>query len=99
MADLFVAEHRGAVGAPRVVLVHGSLDRSSAFLRSTRLLDDLTVVRYDRRGYGKSLDAGTCTTFAEQVADLASVVDGQPSVLFGHSVGGMIAPLVAGLKA
>jgi pimeloyl-ACP methyl ester carboxylesterase len=91
VAGLFVAEHPGPAGAPRVVLVHGSLDRSTAFLRTIRLLDDLTVVRYDRRGYGRSLDAGTCTRFSEQVDDLASVIDGRPSVVFGHSLGGVVA--------
>ena len=50
VADLFVAEQPGPPGAPRVVLVHGSLDRSTAFLRVARALPDLTVVRYDRRG-------------------------------------------------
>ena len=38
VADLFVAEHPGPPGAPRVVLVHGSLDRSTAFLRVAREL-------------------------------------------------------------
>jgi pimeloyl-ACP methyl ester carboxylesterase len=91
VADLFVAEQTGPPGAPRVVLVHGSLDRSTAFLRTARLLSDLTVVRYDRRGYGKSLTAGACTTFAEQVDDLAQVVAGRPSVVLGHSLGGVVA--------
>jgi len=95
VADIFVAEQAGPAGAPRVVLVHGSLDRSTAFLRTARLLDDLTVVRYDRRGYGKSLAAGVCATFAEQVDDLATVVDGQPSVLVGHSLGGVVALALA----
>lgn len=95
MADLFVADQPGPLGSPRVVMVHGSLDRSTAFLRSMRLLDDLTVVRYDRRGYGKSLAAGTCTTFQEQIADLATVVAGRPSVLFGHSIGGVVALALA----
>lgn len=91
MADIFVAEQTGPAGAPRVVLVHGSLDRSTAFLRTARLLDHLTVARYDRRGYGKSLAAGVCATFAEQVDDLAMVVGGQPSVIVGHSLGGVVA--------
>ena len=42
VADLFVAEQPGPPGAPRVVLVHGSLDRSTAFLRVARELRDLT---------------------------------------------------------
>jgi pimeloyl-ACP methyl ester carboxylesterase len=91
VADLFSDEQAGPPGAARVVLVHGSLDRSTAFLRTMRLLRDLTVVRYDRRGYGKSLAAGVCTTFAEQVDDLAEVVGDRASVVFGHSLGGVVA--------
>ena len=91
MADIFVAEHPGPAGSPRVVFVHGSLDRSTAFLRTIRLLDDVTTVRYDRRGYGKSVEAGVCATFAEQVDDLAGIVRDEPSVLFGHSLGGVVA--------
>jgi pimeloyl-ACP methyl ester carboxylesterase len=91
VADLFVAEHPGPAGAPRVVLVHGSLDRSAAFLRAIRLLADLNVIRYDRRGYGKSVESGTCPAFTDQVDDLASVVAGEPAVLFGHSLGGVVA--------
>ncbi len=90
MSGLFIDEQAGAAGAPRVVLVHGSLDRSSAFLRTMRLLRDLTAVRYDRRGYGKSLAAGVCVQFDQQVDDLAEVVAGQPSVIFGHSLGGVV---------
>ena len=85
-----MAEHPGTVAAPRIVLVHGSLDRSTAFLRTIRLLGDRTVVRYDRRGYGKSVAAGTCAAFGEQVDDLAEVVAGQPAVVFGHSLGGVV---------
>jgi pimeloyl-ACP methyl ester carboxylesterase len=91
VADIFVAEQPGPPGAPRVVFVHGSLDRSSAFLRVVRLLPDVSTVRYDRRGYGRSLAAGVCPVFAAQVDDLAAVVDGRPSVIFGHSLGGVVA--------
>lgn len=95
MADLFTAEHPGPPGAPLVALVHGSLDRSTAFLRTIRLLDEVSVVRYDRRGYGKSLACGTCPSFAEQVDDLATVLDGRPAVVFGHSLGGVVALALA----
>jgi pimeloyl-ACP methyl ester carboxylesterase len=74
-----------------VVLIHGSLDRGSAFARSARLLRDLTTVRYDRRGYGRSLALGAAPSIATQVDDLAAVVGTRPSVLFGHSFGGVIA--------
>jgi pimeloyl-ACP methyl ester carboxylesterase len=91
VADLFVAEHPGPPGAPRVVLVHGSLDRSTAFLRVARELADHRVLRYDRRGYGKSLAVGAAPTFGAQVDDLASVVGDEPAVVVGHSLGGVIA--------
>lgn len=74
-----------------VVLIHGSMDRSSAFARVQRHLADLHVVRYDRRGYGRSTALGPATTFAQQVDDLAGVLDGRPAVLVGHSSGGVLA--------
>ena len=91
MADLFVAEHAGPPGAPRVVLVHGSLDRSTAFLKVARHLDDLSIARYDRRGYGRSLEVGASASFDDQVTDLASVVGDVPSIVVGHSLGGVVA--------
>ena len=91
MVDLFVAAHPGPTGATRVVVVHGSLDRSTAFLRVARELSEFEVLRYDRRGYGKSLAAGAAPSFDSQVDDLASVVGGEPAVVVGHSLGGVIA--------
>ncbi len=76
---------------PRVVLVHGAMDRAGGMLRVRReLLDDHCVVRYDRRGYGRSLALGPATSFDQQVDDLAAVVAGRPSVLVGHSYGGVV---------
>lgn len=90
-----MAEHKGETGAPMVVFVHGSLDRSSAFLKVQRHLRDLHVVRYDRRGYAKSIALGAATSFEVQVTDLAAVVDGRPAVICGHSLGGVIALALA----
>lgn len=73
------------------VLIHGSLDRSSAFARVARLIADRPVVRYDRRGYGRSLAVGACTAFSDQIDDLASVVGERRSILVGHSLGGVVA--------
>jgi pimeloyl-ACP methyl ester carboxylesterase len=76
---------------PRVVLVHGAMDRAGGMLRVRReLMDDHCVVRYDRRGYGRSLALGPATSFDQQVDDLAGVVAGRPSVLVGHSYGGVL---------
>ena len=82
---------------PPVVLVHGTMDRSSQ-LRSgrARRSSDLRVARYDRRGYGRSVDLGPPESFGQQVDDLLDVVgwvapDGPAPVVFGHSYGGTIA--------
>ncbi len=76
---------------PLVVLVHGSMDRSSSFAKVQRKLDGCTVVRYDRRGYGRSLDVGPATSFGDQVDDLFDVIAGRPAVVAGHSLGGVVA--------
>lgn len=93
--DLFVAEHHPEGAAATVVLIHGSLDRSAAFARVQRHLDDLRVVRYDRRGYGRSLATGPATDLEQQVDDLARVVGDEPAVLVGHSLGGVLALALA----
>jgi pimeloyl-ACP methyl ester carboxylesterase len=92
-AGLAIYRHHAAEpgGATRVVFVHGSLDRGAAFLRTARLLREHDVVRYDRRGYGRSAEAGTSVGIDAMVADLVVVLDGQPSVVVGHSLGGVIA--------
>jgi pimeloyl-ACP methyl ester carboxylesterase len=87
----------GDPAAPLVVLVHGSMDRSSSLLRLARRLDDrVRVLRYDRRGYGKSLhpqEGGIWPSFAveDHVADLLAVMGGRPAIVVGHSFGGDVA--------
>ncbi len=77
---------------PIVVLVHGSLDRSSSFARVLRRLDDLHTVVYDRRGYHGSRRALPLnTTLAGHVDDLLEVIGGRPAVVVGHSYGGDVA--------
>ena len=76
---------------PLVVLVHGAMDRSGGMLRVRRILQSTCrVVRYDRRGYARSLAAGPPASFSQQVDDLAAVLDGRPAVLAGHSFGGLV---------
>jgi pimeloyl-ACP methyl ester carboxylesterase len=76
---------------PLVVLVHGSMDRSGGMLRVRRVLQgDHRVIRYDRRGYGRSLRAGRAAGFDQQVDDLVEVTGGRPAVLVGHSFGGLV---------
>jgi pimeloyl-ACP methyl ester carboxylesterase len=97
--------HRRIAGAhePVVVFVHGAADRSATFVRVARHLGDVTCVRYDRRGYAKSLLAGDppaaagSVVLAAQVDDVLAVVaacdaaDSSRLVLAGHSHGALIA--------
>jgi pimeloyl-ACP methyl ester carboxylesterase len=88
---LAVYEHDVQPGAPRVVLVHGSMDRAASFAKVTRRLGELDVVRYDRRGYGRSRDDGIADTIDEHVDDLLDVLGSAPTPVVGHSLGGVIA--------
>lgn len=77
-------------GGPLVVLLHGSMDRGASMARVAAELADLDSVRYDRRGYGRSVEAGACGIDGH-VEDLCHVVGERPSVLVGHSYGGVVA--------
>lgn len=93
---LWTRARPGPAGAPRVVLVHGALDRSASLARVARLLPEATTVRYDRRGYGRSAAARPPSGLDDHVDDLLAVVGAQPSVLVGHSIGGLVALAAAG---
>jgi pimeloyl-ACP methyl ester carboxylesterase len=92
-AGLYVHE---AGDGPLVVLVHGVMDRSNGMLRTRRILQSrYRIVRYDRRGYGRSRAAAPAADLARQVDDLAEVLDGRPAVVVGHSFGGILALALA----
>jgi len=99
-AGLHVVERGSEAPGPLVVLVHGSLDRSAAFARvvAAEPLAGLHTLRYDRRGYGRSVDVGPPAGLDDHVDDLLGVVDGRPAVVAGHSYGGLVA-LVAAVRA
>lgn len=94
---LHVVRYGEPDGGPPVVVVHGGLDRASSFGRVARQLHDLPVVLYDRRGYGRSVDAGPAP-IDDHVDDLLRVIGAEPALVFGHSVGGVIAVLAAGRR-
>ena len=97
---LHVVERGAGAPGPLVVLVHGSLDRGASFARvaAAEALAGLHTIRYDRRGYGRSLDAGPPAALDDHVEDLLAVVAGRPAVVVGHSFGGVVA-LVAATRA
>lgn len=69
-------------------------------LRLARRLDDrFRVVRYDRRGYGRSRPHPGPYGMRHQVSDLGSVVAGRRVVVVGHSYGGNVALAFASQRA
>lgn len=85
---------------PRILLVHGTMDRSTSFKRASRHLTDYEVVSYDRRGYGISSftnESGAPRKVSWQIHlhDLTEIVSEKPTVVFGHSYGGSLALLAA----
>jgi pimeloyl-ACP methyl ester carboxylesterase len=82
---------------PAVFFIAGSTGDAGNFSRAAALLaDEFTVVTYDRRGNSRSpRPAGwTTTSVTEQADDAAALINAlglAPTVIFGASVGGLIA--------
>jgi pimeloyl-ACP methyl ester carboxylesterase len=101
LSGLHVVRHHVEASGFPVVIVHGAPDRSKNFAHVVHRLSDLAVTVYDRRGYGKSLDAGRALDgsaiggFDLHADDLIALLDGTPSVVCGQSAGGAIAMLAA----
>ena len=72
------------------------MDRSGGMLRLSRRLDNqFHVLRYDRRGYGRSRDVGGKGTVEQHVSDLVGVLQAHVpgrvvDLAFGHSFGGKV---------
>ena len=94
--------HWAARGAPKVVLLHGWMDVSASF---QFLVDALRgrwdIYAPDWRGYGQTdWDKSDCYWFPDYLADLDFLLDaiGSPVHLVGHSLGGNVACMYAGVK-
>lgn len=70
------------------------MDRASSFGRVARSLPDVSLIRYDRRGYGLSRAAGVAP-IEGHVEDLLAIIGGQQVVVFGHSMGAIIGLMAA----
>lgn len=81
--------------APRLVLVHGVMDRASSFGRVVGNLHDVVVVAYDRRGYAHSSGVAATGGLDEQVDDLLGILGDTPASVVGHSMGGVVALIAA----
>lgn len=93
----------GAEDAPLLIYCHGWLDTTATFADvGERLGERFRVVALDQRGYGYSEWPADGYWFPDYVADLETLVDRlspeQPVRLAGHSMGGQVASLYAGLR-
>lgn len=90
------SDESGPAGAPLVATVHGTMDRSASMVKLSRLLADrYRVLRFDRRGYGRSKPHDGPFDMEGNVADLIGLLAGRRAVLLGHSFGGNVALAVA----
>ncbi len=88
----------------RLLMLHGWMDVSASFQFIVDELDEAWhVVAPDWRGFGRSdRSAADCYWFPDYIADLDAMLDslqpGEPVHLVGHSMGGNIAMLYAGIR-
>lgn len=93
----------GAAEAPLLVLLHGWLDTSGTWVEvAAKLGERFRVVALDQRGYGYSEWPQDGYWFPDYLADLDALVGhlapAAPIALVGHSMGGQVASLYAGLR-
>lgn len=93
----------GDPAAPTLFLLHGWMDVSASWQFVVDALSrEWNVIAPDWRGFGQSQWLHRPYFFAEHLADFAAIVDHyaatQPLRLAGHSMGGIIATLYAGIE-
>ena len=83
------------VGADPLALVHGSWVDHTTFDRLAPLLEpSLRLIRYDRRGHGRSERSTGPYSTRRDAADLGALLEAldlHPAHLVGHSLGGIVA--------
>mgnify|MGYP000574851357 FL=1 len=96
--------HWGREGAPKMFMVHGWMDVSASFQFVVDCLQqDWHVIAPDWRGFGLSERTQSDTYwFADYVADLDAILDhyapGEAVNLLGHSMGGNVVNIYAGVR-
>jgi pimeloyl-ACP methyl ester carboxylesterase len=96
--------HWGREGAPKIFMLHGWMDVAASFQFVVDCLEgDWHVIAPDWRGFGLTDRSGADTYwFPDYLADLEVIRDhcapGEAINLLGHSMGGNIAGLYAGVR-
>jgi pimeloyl-ACP methyl ester carboxylesterase len=97
--------HWGEADAPTLFMVHGWMDCSASFqFIVDALRGDWHVIAPDLRGFGLTEVSGSdCYWFPDYLGDLDAILDHyspqQPINLLGHSMGGNVVSLYAGVRA
>jgi pimeloyl-ACP methyl ester carboxylesterase len=93
----------GRPGARRLVMLHGWMDVSASFqFLVDALAGEWHVIAPDWRGYGETATGADSYWFPDYLADLDLLLDhaspDEPALLVGHSMGGNVALLYAGVR-
>lgn len=93
----------GEPGAPQLFLLHGWMDISASFqFLVDALRGSWRVIAPDWRGFGLSARQRSAYWFPDYLADLEALLNQyslhEPAFLVGHSMGGNIACLYAGVR-
>ncbi len=93
-------EHHGPPTTPALVFVHGAPDRSTSFRSVLPHFADRRVVLYDRRGYGRSVEASPARAMIDHANDLLAVLDDcqVPPIVVAHSFGSNPTMLAATIR-
>lgn len=93
----------GPSGAARILMLHGWADASATFQFLVDALGaEWNVIAPDWRGFGLSARTGDTYWFADYLGDLDALLalfsPDQPAFVLGHSMGGNVACLYAGIR-
>lgn len=97
--------HWGNHDAPKLFMLHGWMDVSASFQFIVDCLwQDWHVIAPDWRGFGLTRSPGVdCYWFPDYMADLDAILDyyspAQAVNLLGHSMGGNVVSIYAGVRA
>ena len=93
----------GEADAPKLFMLHGWMDVGASFQFLVDALQrDWYVIAPDWRGFGKSAWCADGYWFADYIADLEAILDAfaphEAARLVGHSLGGNVVTLYAGIR-
>ena len=93
----------GKPSAPKLIMLHGWMDVGASFqFLVDALVRDWFVIAPDWRGFGRSEWCPDGYWFFDYLADLEALLDhyspGEPACVVGHSLGGNVACLFAGIR-